>query len=260
VNHTSAFAGVRGNLLYNTATDLPPFSGGFSIIPGIYREHVPNINWSAAKSYFETLSTTYSPANVAANCTQPGMVTNTGPGSFALDAQNSTAVVVFDLSPFAGTLTSAPIFNFKNVGNAAAILVLYPGAAVTFSGGSISIDGVTATAPYAGAEKDLIEKTLWNFYQATTFNFSAYAILGSVLAPFTTTVTLSGGQMNGQTILAGNITQNGGFECHNFCFTGDLSTLPTATAAATQPTCVGNVPQNNGGITISGFTAGQRYQ
>jgi len=35
---------------------------------------------------------------------------------------------------------------------------------------------------------------------------------------------------------------------------------PTATAAATQPTCAGGVAQSNGAITISGFTAGQRYQ
>ncbi|MBP8238825.1 MAG: choice-of-anchor E domain-containing protein, partial [Saprospiraceae bacterium] len=35
---------------------------------------------------------------------------------------------------------------------------------------------------------------------------------------------------------------------------------PTATAAATQPTCSGGVAQSNGTITISGFTAGQRYQ
>jgi len=37
-------------------------------------------------------------------------------------------------------------------------------------------------------------------------------------------------------------------------------TTPTATAAATQPTCVGVGAPNNGTITINGFTAGQRYQ
>ncbi len=37
-------------------------------------------------------------------------------------------------------------------------------------------------------------------------------------------------------------------------------TTPTAFAAATQPTCSGGVAQSNGTITISGFTAGQRYQ
>lgn len=37
-------------------------------------------------------------------------------------------------------------------------------------------------------------------------------------------------------------------------------TPPTATAAATQPTCAGAGAPNNGTITINGFTAGQRYQ
>ena len=35
---------------------------------------------------------------------------------------------------------------------------------------------------------------------------------------------------------------------------------PTATAASTNPTCAGSTAQNNGIITISGFTMGQRYQ
>ncbi|MBK8969775.1 MAG: choice-of-anchor A family protein [Lewinellaceae bacterium] len=55
VNHSSAFVGPRGNLLYNTATDLPPFSGGFSIIPGMYRNYAPAVNWAAAQTYFQSI-------------------------------------------------------------------------------------------------------------------------------------------------------------------------------------------------------------
>jgi hypothetical protein len=44
VNHENPAVGVRGNLLYNTATALPGFSGGFSQLPGIYRNFAPDVN------------------------------------------------------------------------------------------------------------------------------------------------------------------------------------------------------------------------
>jgi hypothetical protein len=49
---------------------------------------------------------------------------------------------------------------------------------------------------------------------------------------------------------------------HNFDFGFGAITCvtPTATAAVTNPTCAGSTAQSNGAITISGFTAGQRYQ
>ncbi|MBK8969773.1 MAG: hypothetical protein IPM36_24575 [Lewinellaceae bacterium] len=51
-----------------------------------------------------------------------------------------------------------------------------------------------------------------------------------MLAPYTTNVSLSGGQMNGQTIFGGTVNQSNGFEFHNFCFNGDLSTCAAACA------------------------------
>ncbi|MCB9315720.1 MAG: HYR domain-containing protein, partial [Lewinellaceae bacterium] len=239
VNHSSAFTGPRGNVLYNTATDLPPFSGGFSIIPGMYRNYAPAVSWAAAQTYFQSISSNFSPSTIATNCPAQiaGDITDNGSGNFELDAMNNSGVVVFDLSGY--TLTNSPSIDFQNVGNAAAILVLYPGTTVTFSGGAISIDGATPAGPYSGAVKAFIEKTLWNFYEASTFNFSAYAILGSVLAPFTATVNLSGGQMNGQTVFGGTVSQSNGFEFHNFCFSGDLTTC-TADCAEIDVSCNGN--------------------
>lgn len=43
-------------------------------------------------------------------------------------------------------------------------------------------------------------------------------------------------------------------------FTATVTTAPTATASATQPTCTGTNAPDNGKITIAAFTAGQRYQ
>ncbi|MBK8969774.1 MAG: hypothetical protein IPM36_24580 [Lewinellaceae bacterium] len=93
------------------------------------------------------LGPNYSPSTIATNCPAQvaGDVTDNGGGSFELDAMNSSGVVVFDLSGY--TLTNTPSIDFQNVGNAAAILVLYPGTTVTFSGGAISIDGVTPVGP-----------------------------------------------------------------------------------------------------------------
>lgn len=216
---------VRGNVLYNNnvGASLPGFIG-IGSASGMHRNYLPDVNWGSAQAYFQGLSNDYNPANISTTCSAytSGTVTDNGGGSYALNAAGATGVVVFDLS--GQTMPSAPSFDFQNIGNVSAILVLYPGATVTFTGGSISIDGITATKPYTDpAEVNLIEKALWNFYEATTFNFSAYAILGGALAPFTNTVTLNGGEINGQAIFSGDVSQSNGFEFHNFCFNGDFS-------------------------------------
>jgi hypothetical protein len=68
---------------------------------------------------------------------------------------------------------------------------------------------------------------------------------------------------NKVTINLANVTVSY-IDCSNIITPGGGNIIacvnPTATAAATQPTCSGGVAQSNGTITISGFTAGQRYQ
>lgn len=55
-------------------------------------------------------------------------------------------------------------------------------------------------------------------------------------------------------------TGSAGENNHTFDVGYITCTQPTATASATQPSCTGTNAPDNGGITIAGFTAGQRYQ
>ncbi|MBC6993147.1 choice-of-anchor A family protein [Neolewinella lacunae] len=235
VNHENPNVGMRGNILYNTATGLPGFSGGFSQVPGIYRNFTPDVNWAGALAYFQGFSANYNPANINSSCGSITLGTIDDSGDpILLDAQNSGGVVVFNLSG----IGAGSSYDFRNTDNAEVILVNAGGTTLTKTGGSIFIDGITATKPYAGAEVTFIEKTCWNFYETTTINHGGFAWLGSFLAPLAASTSLSGGDINGQAVISGEVVQEGGFEFHNFCFNGNLSScnacaLNTPTIQAT---------------------------
>ncbi|WP_282776325.1 GEVED domain-containing protein, partial [Phaeodactylibacter xiamenensis] len=257
VNHENPSLGVRGNILYNTATALPGFSGGFSPVPGIYRNFAPDVNWAGALGYFQQFSTDYSPANLNTTCDAFTLGTvDDSADPIILDAGGNSGVVVFNLA----SVGAASSYDFRNTDNAEAILVNVGGTNLSKTGGSIFIDGTTATKPYAGAERTLIEKTLWNFYEVTTISHSTFAWLGSFLAPLATTSTLNGGDINGQAVISGDVTQEGGFEFHNFCFTADFSSCvcinPVATVTPNAGNCVGGVVTDNASVDLTAVTNG----
>ncbi|NBC67199.1 MAG: choice-of-anchor A family protein [Bacteroidetes bacterium] len=205
--------GVRGNVLYNTATNLPGFIG--LAVSGMYRRATPDIDWNGSLSDLKTLSTNINPTNISV---AHNLGTVSGSATLTLDGNNNSGLVVFNIPSF----SSGGSFNFINVGNADAILINVGGSSVSFSGGSIALDGTILNFPFnaGSAGKELIEKTIWNFYESTSFTLNAYLLIGSVLAPYTSATTLSGGNINGQSVFAGNVQQNNGFEFHNFCFIG----------------------------------------
>ncbi|TVR84999.1 MAG: choice-of-anchor A family protein, partial [Saprospirales bacterium] len=211
--------GMRGNVLFNTATSLPGFISVGSA-SGIYRNISPDVDWTAARNYFEVISTSLAPSNIVNSCVgaNTGLVNVIDANNIELDAENQSGIVVFELS----SVGAAQSFDFINTSNADAIIVNVGGSTVVFTAGSIALDGTTISPPYTGSKQDFIEKTLWNFYEATEFNLDGYGIMGSVLAPFTTDVEFIGGDIVGQGIFSGNVTKSGGFDFLNFCFNGDL--------------------------------------
>lgn len=215
--------GLRGNVVYGGTGSGISFIAGTDNT-GIQRQVNDVVNnvldIPAAISYFQSESMALA---VCTGGTQ-GTV-NASFGTVTLDGLNAGGVVYFEV-PSADASTS---YNFVNVGNASAILVNVGGTSATFSGGSIFLEGLANQVPLypidnmPAGELEFTEKTLWNFYEATNFSLLNYAIMGSVLAPKTTMVTLDGGGINGQVVFGGNVTVSGGFEFHNFCYNGDLS-------------------------------------
>ena len=209
--------GVRGNVLYenNVGSSLPGFIGiGSGSSSGMYRNLTPDLDWNRSEEALRDLSLSISPANITIPHST-GSVSSTG-STITLDGLNQSGLVVFNLS----TLPSSVSFNFVDVDAADALLVNVPGSSFSLTGGSISLNGTIQNFPFLSGDPgtELIEKTLWNFYEATAFSLDGYLLTGSVLAPFTNTVTLNGGNINGQSVFSGTVTQGGGFEFHNFCF------------------------------------------
>jgi hypothetical protein len=121
VSHENPSVGVRGNLLYNTATALPGFSGGFSQVPGIYRNFTPDVNWANALAYFQSFSSDYAPANISASCVTFTLGTiDDSADPIILDAQNNSGVVVFNLTG----IGAGSSYDFRNTGDAEMILVM----------------------------------------------------------------------------------------------------------------------------------------
>ncbi len=225
------FAGrMRGSVLYNNSTggDLPGFDGIGGGATGMYRNYTPGIDWTGAQANMENLSTDLNPSNITI-VHQEGSTTVNAYSSyteFVFDAENKSGVVVFNVASIDGDGS----FYFDNIGNAEVLLINVGGTTTSISNGQIYFGTPSSytqiTTPYEGAEKELIEKTLWNFYETDNLSFLNYAFLGSVLAPFTSTVSLSGGSINGQSVLSGDVQHSSFFEFHNFCFTKSSSLVP----------------------------------
>jgi len=210
--------GVRGNVVYGgMGSGISFIDGQTGVERNINDVNANVLNIPAAIADFQARS------NALDACASGtlGSVTDDGSGNFTLDGQNASGLVRFDLA----SATAGSSYDFVNVDNASAILINVAGTTVEFSGGSIALNGNTVpTYPIDNSpsgELAFVEKTLWNFPQATSFNLTSYAIMGSVLAP-NADATLSGGGINGQVVFGGNVTTSGGFEFHNFCYTADI--------------------------------------
>ncbi len=156
--------GVRGNVVYGgTGTGISFIGGPTGIERNINDVNANVLNIPAAIADFQARSNTL---DACASGTA-GTVTDDGSGNFTLDGQNASGPIRFDLTGVSANSS----YNFINVDNASAILINVGGATVEFSGGSISLNGnIVPTYPIDNApsgELAFVEKTLWNFPQAT---------------------------------------------------------------------------------------------
>lgn len=194
--------GMTGNFVYNEAainSQYPthPVGTGTNKGPGI----TDLLAYNNLKTYFTDLSVSLS--NMTANGT-----VNYAPYSF----------VTIDL---VGTNTSMNIFNVTlpedkpfginiNVPVNSAVLINVTNKNVIVDGGSIN-----------GGQA---ENTLFNFPAATNISLKSFAVQGQLLAPLAN-LAGSGGNINGQSVIGGNVTQDNGFEFHNYCSTFAMPTV-----------------------------------
>ena len=204
--------GLIGNFVYNTKSPgaaLPSLnSPGASVTSG----KVDHIKFSTdLLTQYRTIS---SSLNSRVNTGTPVQVHSYDP--IEINA-NKLGVNVFDL-----TLPSNP-FSGKTIditvgAEASAVVINVLNTTVDINGGSLKING-TDTKTAGG-------KVIFNFPNATSISLSSYAFIGSFLAPYAD-LTGSGGSINGQAIIGGNVGQSNGFEFHNIYFTGSFdSALP----------------------------------
>lgn len=162
----------NGNVVYGHSTNLP--IDAVSITGGVLRKDDP-IDFAAAKTYLENLSTTLSAKAATGTTTlQWGGINLNGSDPYL----NVFSVNGSDLS----LATNVAI----NVPNGSVVLVNINGTTLTWQGG-LTVTGTSTT------------NVLFNFYQATSLTIRGIDITGSVLAPFAA-VNFEAGVINGQMI------------------------------------------------------------
>ncbi|MCF2447463.1 choice-of-anchor A family protein [Dyadobacter sp. CY345] len=194
--------GMTGNFVYNetgvnTQNPTHPAGTGTNKGPGI----TDLLAYNNLKTYFTDLSVSLS------NLTSNGNVTY-APYSFVTIDLVGTST---SLNIFSVTLPEDKPFGINiNVPANSAVLINVTNKNVVVDGGSIN-GGQT-------------EKTLFNFPVATNISLKSFALQGQLLAPLAN-LAGSGGNINGQAIIGGNVTQDNGFEFHNYCSTFAMPTV-----------------------------------
>ncbi|MGL4738713.1 MAG: collagen-binding domain-containing protein [Cellulosilyticaceae bacterium] len=114
-----------------------------------------------------------------------------------------------------------PVWDLKSINfpllEANQILIIYSEATtINFSGGAIFYKGniVNTSMPQNPTMQFLCPRVMWIFPKAEFINIKGYGVIGSVIA-LNATIDTSGGNINGQ-VFAKNLSQNNGFEVHNF--------------------------------------------
>jgi choice-of-anchor A domain-containing protein/uncharacterized repeat protein (TIGR01451 family)/TQXA domain-containing protein len=176
---------VYGGVAYGNTTNLPQNSVSVS---GVLRQDNP-INFAAAKTYLENLSTTLSGYTVTGTVDfQYGGLTLTGNDPYL----NVFKVNGADLSSANNVTINAP--------NGSVVLVNIDGANVSWTGG-LTVNGTSMT------------NVLYNFYEATELTIQGIDVRGSILAPFAHVEFVSG-VINGQMI------------CKSFSGAGQMNYAP----------------------------------
>ncbi len=133
-------------------------------------------------------------------------------------ADNGSQLYQWTTYTHTGTSSGLNVFNVDAANWAAASNRIID--APTGSTVLINVLGANGSLSNGMALQGGIDRTrvMFNYSEATTLNFSNIAVEGSVLAP-NAFLTLSGGNINGISVLDGALTQNGG-EFHNWTFNG----------------------------------------
>ncbi|PKL84408.1 MAG: hypothetical protein CVV24_00285 [Ignavibacteriae bacterium HGW-Ignavibacteriae-3] len=213
----------NGNVVYGHATNLP--LSLVSITGGTLRKDSP-INFAAAKTYLENLSTTLAGyATTGTTTLQWGGIILAGTDPYL----NVFSVSGADLSS-ANNLTI-------NVPNGSVVLINTSGTTLSWTGG-LTVNGTATT------------NVLFNFPQATSLTIQGIDITGSVLAPFAA-VNFASGVINGQMICK-SLTGMGQF---NAVFFGgqipvdkQITNIASVSASSTQDP---NPANNSSSATVS---------
>lgn len=199
---------VLGTMIYNTSSGNTLVEGN-TILSGI-ENHI----------LFEDLLTHYaglsaSLANIPSNgatmypeYANPIILTGTDPVLNVFTIDMASNFVGSLLTNFTGGIE----VNIP-VGSTAIVNVI--DSKPKFAGGQMMVNGVGIPTYGSGS------KVLFNFPNADSLILSNFGLLASVLAPNAHLVG-TGGSINGQAVIGGNVTQTGGFEFHNFKFTGEI--------------------------------------
>jgi choice-of-anchor A domain-containing protein len=202
---------VRGNFFYNTSSPGTTFpSQQYGTTTSGKTEHIKFAD-DLLKARYQKLST--------------GLAANLPNGEYSKPESWSPVLLT-------GTHPILNIFNitlpnphnnseiYINIPAGSTALVNVSNTTVSMTGGSMKVnnDGALGAAT----------KVLFNFPNATSISIMNYAFLGSVLAP-KADFSGHGGSINGQSVIGGNVNQSGGFEFHNFYFTGSVPTPPVDT-------------------------------
>ena len=227
LSYTSG-AVLNGNVVYghssNISTSPVSVSGGT-----VRKDNV--INFAAAKSYLDGLSTTLSTYTVNGTTTfQWGGLTLSG---------NDPYLNVFTVN--GSDLSAANSFTI-NVPNGAAVLVNINGTTVSWTGGLV----VNGTA---------ISNVLYNFYQATALKIQGINVRGTILAPFAAVNFVTGVQ-DGQMIC---LSMTGMGQFNSTLFGGQIPVANQITNVASISSCLTADPNpaNNSSsavVTFSGST------
>ncbi len=198
---------VNGHVVYGNSTNLPQPSVS---INGTLRQDSP-INFAAAKTYLENLSTNLS--NYTVNGTvdfQYGGLTLTSTDPFL----NVFKVNGSDLSSANNVIINVP--------NSSVVLVNIDGTNVSWTGG-LTVNGTSIT------------NVLYNFYEAIQLTIQGIDIRGSLLAPFAD-INFVSGVINGQLIcksLIGMGQMNLAPFIGNIPFEKEITNIATITAVIT---------------------------
>ncbi len=128
-----------------------------------------------------------------------------------------------DAATWAG---STGFTRYIDVPEGSQVVINVSGETVDISGGQVNfgtagcLDPIFGIFPSCQNPIEAASNTIVNYYEATTINMNGFEHQGSMLAP-TATLTISGGAINGQTVVASANTSNG-FEFHYRNFGGSF--------------------------------------